>query len=67
MDDLDEGEAERAVESFNKHFRSEVFRYPVDDQTLDLACALVSRHALRAYDAVQARRLPVSAKVALAG
>ena len=53
MDDLDEGEAERAVESFSKYFKSEVFRYPVDDQTLDLACVLVHRHALRAYDAVQ--------------
>ena len=53
MDDLDEDEAERAVEGFSKYFKSEVFRYPVDDQTLDLACALVHRHALRAYDAVQ--------------
>ena len=38
MADLDEDEAEQAVERFGKHFRSEVFRYPVDDQTLDLAC-----------------------------
>ena len=53
MDDLDDDEAERAVESFNKHFRSDVFRHAVDDQTLDLACALVHRYALRAYDAVQ--------------
>ena len=53
MDDLDEYEAERAVESFNKYFKSEVFRHAVDDQTLDLACALVHRYALRAYDAVQ--------------
>ena len=43
----------RALEKFSNHFRSEVFRYPVDDQTLDLACDLVHRHALRAYDAVQ--------------
>ena len=43
----------RALEKFNNHFRSEVFRYPVDDQTLDLACDLVHRYALRAYDAVQ--------------
>ena len=53
MDDLDGDEAERAVERFNRRFRGEVFRYPVDDQTLDLACVLVHRHALRAYDAVQ--------------
>ena len=53
MDDLDEDEAERAVEGFSKHFKSEAFRYPVDDQTLDLACVLVHRYALRAYDAVQ--------------
>ena len=50
--DVGEDAAERAVERFNRRFRSEVFRYPVDDQTLDLACALVHRYALRAYDAV---------------
>ena len=53
MDDLDEDEAERAVERFNMRFRSAFFRHAVDDQTLDLACALVHRYALRAYDAVQ--------------
>ena len=53
MEDLDEDEAESTVDGFSKYFKSEVFRYPVDDQTLDLACALVHRHALRAYDAVQ--------------
>ena len=53
MEDLDEDEVERAVEGFSKHFKSVAFRYPVDDQTLDLACVLVHRHALRAYDAVQ--------------
>ena len=53
MEDLNEDEAGRAVESFNKHFRSDVFRHAVDDQTLDLACSLVHRYALRAYDAVQ--------------
>ena len=52
MEDLDEDEAESAVDGFSKYFKSEVFRYPVDDQTLDLACALVHRYALRAYDAV---------------
>ena len=51
--DMGEGEAERAVERFDRRFRSAFFRYPVDDQTLDLACDLVHRHALRAYDAVQ--------------
>ena len=53
MEDLDEDEAERAVERFNMRFRSAFFRHAVDDQTLDLACALVHRYALRAYDAVQ--------------
>ena len=51
--DVGEEAAERAVERFNRRFKSEFFRYPLDDQTLDLACVLVSRHALRAYDAVQ--------------
>ena len=53
MADLDEEETERALERFGNHFRSEVVRYPIDDRTLDLACSLVHRHALRAYDAVQ--------------
>ena len=52
MADLDEDEAEQAVDRFGNHFRSEVVRYPIDDQTLDLACDLVHRRALRAYDAV---------------
>ena len=51
--DMGEEAAERAVERFNRHFKSEVFRHAVDDRTLDLACALVARHSLRAYDAVQ--------------
>ena len=51
--DLDEGAPERAVEEFTGQFKSAFFRYPVDDQTLDFACDLVLRHALRAYDAVQ--------------
>ena len=53
MADLDEDETVLAVERFGNHFRSEVVRYPVDDRTLDLACGLVHRCALRAYDAVQ--------------
>ena len=51
--DMGEDAAERAVESFNERFRIDVFRHAVDDRTLDLACVLVHRHALRAYDAVQ--------------
>ena len=50
---MGEDAAERAVESFNERFRIDVFRHAVDDRTLDLACVLVHRHALRAYDAVQ--------------
>ena len=53
MGDLDEDEAELALDMFSKRFRSAFFRCPVDDQTLDLACDLVHRYALRAYDAVQ--------------
>ena len=48
------GRDARLPASIIKHtLRGEAFRYPVDDQTLDLACALVHRYALRAYDAVQ--------------
>ena len=51
--DASEEATARALETFNRRFRSAFFRYPVDDQTLDLACDLVHRHALRTYDAVQ--------------
>ena len=53
MGDLDEDEADMSLDMFSKRFRSAFFRCPVDDQTLDLACDLVHRRALRAYDAVQ--------------
>ena len=51
--DMGEDASERAGESFSDRFKTSFFRYPVDDQTLDLACVLVHRHSLRAYDAVQ--------------
>ena len=50
--DVDEDASERAVEGFSDRFKTSFFLHAVDDQTLDLACVLVSRHALRAYDAV---------------
>ena len=49
---LGEDEAERAVERFNAHLKSLFILYPVDSRMLDLACDMVHRHALRAYDAV---------------
>ena len=49
---LGEDEAERAVGEFTEQFRSAFFVYPVDDRMLELACVMVRRHALRAYDAV---------------
>ena len=51
--DLAEGAPERAIEEFTGQFKSAFLRYPVDDRTLDFACDLVLRYALRACDAVQ--------------
>ena len=53
LGDLDEYETERAVERFTDHFKDSFFLYPVDNRILDLACVLVHRRSLRAYDAVQ--------------
>ena len=51
--DMGEEASARAGEEFTDHFKSSFFLHAVDDRTLGLACVLVSRHALRAYDAVQ--------------
>ena len=53
MGDLSEVAVRQAAESFDVQFRSAFLRYPVDDQTLDLASDMVAQHGLRAYDAVQ--------------
>ena len=50
--DVGEEASARAVEEFTDHFKSSFFLHAVDDRTLNLACVLVHRHALRAYDAV---------------
>ena len=51
--ELDDEEAELAIELFNGRLRDDFLRRPVDDRTLDLASELTSRHPLRGYDAVQ--------------
>ena len=52
MGDLDEYEVEGAIERFTAHFKGWFFLYPIDARMLELACDLVHRYALRAYDAV---------------
>ena len=51
--DLDNDEVKRAAERFDNHFRNVFERCPVDDRTLNLASVIVSRHVLRASDAIQ--------------
>ena len=51
--ELDDEEAELAIDLFSARLRTDFARRPVEDRTLDLASALTSRHPLRGYDAVQ--------------
>ena len=51
--DLDEVAVKRAGERFDDHLRNTFKRCPVDDRTLNLASVIVSRHALKASDAIQ--------------
>ena len=50
---MDEVAVKRAGERFDDHLRNTFKRCPVDDWTLNLASVIVSRHVLRASDAIQ--------------
>ena len=51
--ELDDEEAELAIELFNGRLETDLLRCPVDDRTLNRASELTSRHPLRGYDATQ--------------
>ena len=51
--ELDDEEAELAIELFNVRLETEFVRHSIDDRMLNLASELTSRHPLRGYDAVQ--------------
>lgn len=42
-----------ALEQFERHWKTRLIRQPVSDPILDMACDLLDRHGLRAYDAIQ--------------
>ena len=51
--DLDKGVATELLNSFEAHLTTRFLRQSVSDPVLDLACTLIDRHPLRAYDALQ--------------
>jgi predicted nucleic acid-binding protein len=51
--DLDEVVAVRMLGSFDLHCQTRFLRQGVTDPVIDLACGLIDRHPLRAYDALQ--------------
>jgi uncharacterized protein len=51
--DIDGSAAERLLSQFEQHLESRFVKQVLNDSLIDLATSLVSRHALRAYDAVQ--------------
>ncbi|MGP0071293.1 MAG: type II toxin-antitoxin system VapC family toxin [Bryobacteraceae bacterium] len=51
--DIDAAVADRLLRQFEQHLESRFIKQILNDQLIDLATSLVSRNALRAYDAVQ--------------
>ena len=51
--ELDDEEAELAIDLFSARLETEFVRHSIDDRMLNLASELTSRHPLRGYDAVQ--------------
>lgn len=51
--DLDGGAVTQLLDRFESHLKTRFLRQSVSDPVLDLACALIDRHPLRAYDALQ--------------
>ena len=51
--DLDGVLATELLNSFEVDLKTRFLRQSVNDPVLDLACALIDRHPLRAYDALQ--------------
>lgn len=51
--DIDGSVADRLLSQFEQHLESRFIKQVLNDSLIDLATSLVSRRALRAYDAVQ--------------
>jgi predicted nucleic acid-binding protein len=51
--DIEAAVADRLLSQFEQHLESRFIRQILNDQLIDLAASLLSRNALRAYDAVQ--------------
>jgi predicted nucleic acid-binding protein len=51
--DLDGVVVRQLLDRFESHLKTRFLRQSVSDPVLDLACALIDRHPLRAYDALQ--------------
>jgi uncharacterized protein len=45
--------ATQLLDAFSRHLESRFVTQTITDYLLDIACALVDRHALRAFDAIQ--------------
>jgi uncharacterized protein len=45
--------ATELLDAFSRHLESRFVTQTINDFLLDIACALVDRHALRAFDAIQ--------------
>ena len=51
--DIDGAAAAQLLESLDGHVRTRFLRQNVNDVVLDLACGLIGKYPLRAYDAIQ--------------
>ena len=51
--DIEKKSAAQILERLDLHMATRFLRQSVSEPVLDLACALIDRHPLRAYDALQ--------------
>ena len=51
--DLQKPAADHLLASFRRHLESKFLRQPINEPVLETALALLDRHSLRAYDAIQ--------------
>lgn len=50
---MDSGQAQEALDLFRAHLETRFVSIGVDNATVQLACELIDRHPLRAYDALR--------------
>ncbi|SPF56522.1 putative Ribonuclease VapC [Candidatus Sulfopaludibacter sp. SbA4] len=51
--DIDQGTVAGLIQRFTQHLEATFLRQSLGEAILELACGLIDRHPLRAYDAVQ--------------